>query len=396
MKSVLYILFFLLFVNYNHKVVAQNDPCNSERYRTKLFERIDSTMGVKYGTNITMNNKSQDLFMDIFEPADDNTEIRPLILMIHGGGFFAGDKDHVKHICRDFAKRGFVSVSINYRLIDVSITDSSILNEGVIMAINDAKSALQYLVKDAAQTNKYKIDTSHIFVGGESAGAITALHLAYLDENDSISPHLHQLLNKHDKLLNRKNKGFTIKGVINYSGALLESTWINKGEAPLFSVHDENDSIVPFKHMQVAGYRFPMKTYGSYELKTIADKQQVLNYMYLLPNSNGHVSFIFNPDSYEKINQMTADFLSNIICKDNAKKEINLIKTSNTNKIKLKTEGFKLPFEFILFNSYGEMVIETKIKTQNKTIKFDVRSSEEYFYSILNSTQTSSGKIVVK
>ncbi|MCQ2307587.1 MAG: alpha/beta hydrolase [Bacteroidales bacterium] len=44
-------------------------------------------------------------------------------------------------------------------------------------AIQDAHAAMRYLVENQSV---YGIDTSMMFVGGTSAGATTALHLAFM------------------------------------------------------------------------------------------------------------------------------------------------------------------------------------------------------------------------
>lgn len=51
-----------------------------------------------------------------------------------------------------------------------------------------------YRFSDAANANSYKVDTTKIFVGGLSAGAITALHATYLDTNDNLEPNIRTLV----------------------------------------------------------------------------------------------------------------------------------------------------------------------------------------------------------
>lgn len=46
----------------------------------------------------------------------DTLTNRPFILLIHGGGFVGGDKSSWEDECKEFAKRGYVTASINYRL----------------------------------------------------------------------------------------------------------------------------------------------------------------------------------------------------------------------------------------------------------------------------------------
>lgn len=60
-----------------------------------------------------------ELKLDVYLPADDDSVThRPLLLMMHGGGFFMGYKTEKAHVewCRYFASLGYVAVSPDYRL----------------------------------------------------------------------------------------------------------------------------------------------------------------------------------------------------------------------------------------------------------------------------------------
>ena len=52
------------------------------------------------------------------------------------------------------------------------------------------KISLRYFYKDASTTNCYRIDTNNVFVGGSSAGALTAIHMAYLDKSCEMEPYI--------------------------------------------------------------------------------------------------------------------------------------------------------------------------------------------------------------
>lgn len=87
------------------------------RYKNKIFWKVDIKKDIVYGRNY-QNGKLVDLKMDVYEPHGDKANKRALIICIHGGGFTGGDKSnkYIVYICKDFAKRGYVTASINYRL----------------------------------------------------------------------------------------------------------------------------------------------------------------------------------------------------------------------------------------------------------------------------------------
>ena len=77
------------------------------------------------------------------------------------------------------AKKGYVNVSINYRLYGPGLLGRRRRQpvgciQAMIDAQHDAQAAVRFLRKNAAT---YRIDPNRIAIGGTSAGAITALHV---------------------------------------------------------------------------------------------------------------------------------------------------------------------------------------------------------------------------
>jgi hypothetical protein len=98
----------------------------------------------------------------------------PLVIYIHGGGFVCGDKSKYyksEDLVR-FLESGVSVAVINYRFM----TDAPY---GIIASLNDSKRCLQYIRYNA---KKYNIDKSRIACSGGSAGAGTALWLAFSNE----------------------------------------------------------------------------------------------------------------------------------------------------------------------------------------------------------------------
>jgi hypothetical protein len=91
--------------------------------------------------------------MDIYTPLC-NTNVSPLVLVIHGGGFIAGDKNEVNitKICKNYAERGYVAASINYRLGYVSDDTTHSCNYPCLFATDEAEWYRSYY--RAIQDNK--------------------------------------------------------------------------------------------------------------------------------------------------------------------------------------------------------------------------------------------------
>jgi hypothetical protein len=157
----------------------------------------DSVLNITYGTSVNFNGGIDSLTMDIYTPICDDinhTSRKPLLMWIHGGAFLAGNKNEMTNLCKQFAKRGYVTATINYRKGFISddnawncnypnyscvfATDSAEWYRSYFRAVQDAKGALRYLIN---RNTQLKIDTNNIFVAGESAGAFLALAVALLD-----------------------------------------------------------------------------------------------------------------------------------------------------------------------------------------------------------------------
>jgi acetyl esterase/lipase len=107
--------------------------------------------------------------LDIYTPKKLDSEARPVMFWIHGGGWQHGDKNDVALKPQVFVERGFVFVSTNYRLLpDVDMETLTA----------DVAKSLGWVHKNIA---KHGGDPNRIFVGGHSAGAQLAA-LICIDE----------------------------------------------------------------------------------------------------------------------------------------------------------------------------------------------------------------------
>lgn len=103
---------------------------------------------------------SESLTLDLYLPKSDRP--LPLIVWIHGGGWYGGDKSYCPAV-RQVA-RGYAVASINYRLSESARFPAQ---------IEDCKSAVRWL---RANAERYNLDPTRIAVWGNSAGG----HLAML------------------------------------------------------------------------------------------------------------------------------------------------------------------------------------------------------------------------
>ncbi len=235
-------------------LVIANSISNAQcdyRYQQEIFSNVTVTSNVIFGSNDNNNGTNALLKMDIYEPTGDTVTHRPVLMMAHGGSFVGGTKTDadVVAICTSFAKRGYVCCSYEYRLYIGIPTTQALATDAVFRAVQDGKAAVRFMRKDAALTNAYKIDSTQIFIGGSSAGAFVALHLAYLDKPFEL-PSTIDTVTLGGMEGNSGNPGYSskVKAVVNLCGALGDKTWIEQNDIPVCSMHGTQDQTVPYDH----------------------------------------------------------------------------------------------------------------------------------------------------
>jgi para-nitrobenzyl esterase len=203
------------------------------RYRDDVFTTVTTTADVTYGSAVDQAGRTVTLKLDVYEPAGDTVSRRPAIVWVHGGSFRGGSKSSRELVdeASTFARKGFVSVSIDYRLSSTGCpgSDTAACILAITQAREDAETAVRFL---RANASRYRIDSDRIAIGGSSAGAITALNVGYSPENPSPGDH--------------QGHSSAVRAVQSISGAELASgSTINAGDAPALLFQGTADPITP-------------------------------------------------------------------------------------------------------------------------------------------------------
>lgn len=243
------------------------------RYLDEVFSQVDSTTGIVYGQNTGWDNQNVSLALDVYRPAGDSLTNRPLMVFVHGGSFIGGVRNDpfMRDLCISFAKRGFVTATVSYRL-GVDVNNFANINREFIKAtlrsMQDVKGALRFMRKSVAQNgNPYGIDTSKILLGGYSAGAISAVHVALLQDTSVATQLVRDLIREVGGLEgNSGSPGYSsaVMGLFSMAGAVVDTLLVGTGAVPSVHIHGTADQVVPYGRGYASNSGFPiLEVYGS-------------------------------------------------------------------------------------------------------------------------------------
>lgn len=142
------------------------------RYVDEVFDEVEVTSDIVYRTTTTHDGQTIDLMLDIYEPVGDSAQERPAVFWMFGGGWTSGNRDQLAGYAEDSARRGYVGVTIDYRIRP----GGGDLIAAAWDAYDDTVAAADWLIDNASD---YRIDPDAVVAGGYSAGAINALNLLY-------------------------------------------------------------------------------------------------------------------------------------------------------------------------------------------------------------------------
>ena len=124
-----------------------------------------------------------ELKLDLARPNGDAPH--PAIVFIHGGGWANGDRQRYRNSIEKAAKRGYMAVTISYRLMQFDRENKETTTATPIFPaqIHDAKAEIRWL---RANAEKYHVDPNRIGVTGGSAGGHLSLLVGLTDPDSNL------------------------------------------------------------------------------------------------------------------------------------------------------------------------------------------------------------------
>lgn len=203
------------------------------RYRDVVFSSVSKAADLQYGTAPDLQGNPVPLRLDLYQPTGDAVARRPVIIWVHGGGFSTGNKADGADWSTAFARRGYVAVSLGYRLLATGPCGGTgpvpqQCYTAAYAAQHDAQAAVRWLRRNA---DFLAIDPTRIAMAGNSAGAVTSLLVGWRSDDPGAS--------------GNPGPPSDIRAAVSVAGGLPIDDHIGAGDSPAFFFHGTEDATVP-------------------------------------------------------------------------------------------------------------------------------------------------------
>jgi len=200
-------------------------------------------------------NGNELLHLWAVNPIDNAAANRPAIIWVHGGGFVGGigsEFNLASGAGAAYARRGYVGFSIEYRIDttsqcqyvqdhqhDVPLPPNfAALYEqcrvGIVAAYQDTQAVVRWVRRHAAE---YRVDPNKVAVGGFSAGAVTAAHVAF---NSDLAGTRQYSPDDNPAASSR------VQAAFGASGCNYDPSTIGAGDSPTSFIHSKFDAAVDY------------------------------------------------------------------------------------------------------------------------------------------------------
>ena len=230
-----------------------SSACHRDRFNLALPNTDLTLTDIAYGDDPSQK-------MDVFLPANRTVQTK-IIVYLHGGSWYTGDKGEARETAINFQKKGYAFISMNYRLTQMPTN----INPA---QMQDIKKALDFI------SNKYLqwiITGNRICLFGGSSGAHLSLLYAYKYPEDkrvkavvSVSGPVDLTdSNMRNTVFKTYREAFVGCKLSDNREAWLEaspSNYLSENCVPTVFIQGTQDNIVPF-HQVVSAYNL-LKAYG--------------------------------------------------------------------------------------------------------------------------------------
>ena len=239
------------------------------------------------------------MLLDLYGPEKDLSEKRPVIIVVHGGGWGRGAHKGYRSLAINLAKRGFFTIAVEYRLSGEAPLPA---------AIYDIKACVRWI---RANAETYKFDENAIGITGGSAGghlsALTAVtngdkRFEGTANNLEFSSEINAVLSFYGPFswLNNKALGSAMDGRISFKEALPDYHIRNGVKFPPLLCINEN----------IEKHRKSHKDWGESTVQWIKDNKAGDAEFFVFDAPHGYLNFA---PFQEKAIDHAEEFFKNVL-----------------------------------------------------------------------------------
>mgnify|MGYP000859436436 CR=1 FL=1 len=379
-----FIFTFYLAISFSQLQYEEN------RYREAIFNQVTVQNNVQYGNapQWVWPYWTENLIMDVYSPTGDVINKRPLIIFTHAGGFLNGSRgvDNMVAICDSFARKGYVTATLDYRK-GFNPLDTESAERAVYRGIQDGKAAVRYFKQNALL---YGIDTNYVYFGGMSAGGFIALHVGYMDLESERPASTYgggtvNNLGCLDCAGNNSTKSSKVRAILNYWGAIQDTTNIVAGDIPILNMHGTDDPTVPFEYGQPFGLFTLPYVYGSRPIHHRMQNLGIYSEFYtsnragahMLDGSDNGTFSGSSPNSfwYDTLLPRTTDFLVKMTKSTPTKVSPDTIRICNGTVASFEVNGS--PISYYRWY-YDNSSVSSSVNTNSRVLSLNFNTSGSY------------------
>lgn len=372
------------------QISAQQPFCkNNLRYQDFCLGEPSFILDIPYREAPGLSGRLQKLSLDVFLPNETPGKyLRPLIIFVHGGGFIGGRKDGMHGLCKDFSKMGYVTASIDYRLLDSLFINDELYIRGVMLAAEDVLYSMKFFQNHAEGVNDFLIDTNQIYLAGVSAGAILVQHINFIDSIQQVISHdIDKIKSRHHLLGELKPKA-----CVAYSGALLSTAIIDEDDGPIISFHEIEDPVVPCERSKGRNPLFNQNISGSCAIHQKLSQFDSFRHEFYTFSNGKHLDYL--KEEKPVVLKKTATFLKNQLCEQqNLNSTFDLMIQYGTNSFEQNyiihmecNEDDELRFE--LSNTCGISVLNQRYRNFQNVRFSSAHLPSGIYYGKVNNSKT--------
>jgi acetyl esterase/lipase len=260
-----------------------------EIVKPDFFENVIEIKDLVY-----KNIEGRKLHLDAFY--NKNEQLKPAVILIHGGGWRSGNKSHMVPMAQHIATKGYACFAVEYRLSPEAIFPA---------AIFDIKNAIQFI---KANSKEFKIDPDKVAILGCSSGGQMAALIGTTNNNKNF-----------EDLDNRYSQSSSVQAIVDIDGVLafkhpessegeMASLWLDGNscdkletwmEASAVTHTDKNTPPILF-----IGSQYPRFLAGKNDMMKILDEYGIYNQVETIENSP-HTFWLFHPWFEETVQHVT-------------------------------------------------------------------------------------------